>query len=146
MDGPLLKASQRFNEFFARFYLFFLQEILRVHGRAARALANQTVPYSVCTILRDQDIYNPNEAGSQRTGAGLGGLERPQNNMTDKKDVRSRYNGRLFLSWLQDVDDKWEKIKVNSPLSSSFPFFYCRCLRSFFNYVEQIFDHLPTPG
>ena len=28
------------------------QEILRVHGRAARALANQTLPYSVCTILR----------------------------------------------------------------------------------------------
>merc|ERR1712156_392509 len=98
------------------------QEILRVHGRAARALANQTVPFSVCTILRDEDIYNPNEAGSQRTGAGLGGLhgslsERggPQNSchgMPDsKKDSRSRYNGRLFLSWLQDVDDKWEKIK-----------------------------------
>ena len=104
---------------------FYFQEILRVHGRAARALANQTVPFSVCTILRDQDIYNPNEAGSQRTGAGLGGLhgslsERggPQNSchgMPDsKKDSRSRYNGRLFLSWLQDVDDKWEKIKVNS--------------------------------
>ena len=110
-------------------FFFFLssQEILRVHGRAARALANQTVPYSVCTILRDQDIYNPNEAGSQRTGAGLGGLERPQNNMTDKKDVRSRYNGRLFLSWLQDVDDKWEKIKVNSPLSSSFRFLLPLC-------------------
>ncbi len=104
-------------------FLFFSQEILRVHGRAARALANQTVPYSVCTILRDQDIYNPNEAGSQRTGAGLGGLERPQNNMTDKKDVRSRYNGRLFLSWLQDVDDKWEKIKVNSPPFLLFSFF-----------------------
>ena len=29
-----------------------LQEILRVHGRAARALANQSLPYSVCTILR----------------------------------------------------------------------------------------------
>ena len=28
------------------------------------------------------------------------------------RDIRSRYNGRLFLSWLQDVDDKWEKIKV----------------------------------
>ena len=106
--------------------MLFLQEILRVHGRAARALANQTVPFSVCTILRDQDIYNPNEAGSQRTGAGLGGLERPQNNM-DKKDVRSRYNGRLFLSWLQDVDDKWEKIKVNSPFPSSF-FLLLLCL------------------
>ena len=122
MNGPLLKASNVLTSILHDF-IFFLQEILRVHGRAARALANQTVPYSVCTILRDQDIYNPNEAGSQRTGAGLGGLERPQNNMTDKKDVRSRYNGRLFLSWLQDVDDKWEKIKVNSPLSSSFPFF-----------------------
>ena len=30
------------------------------------------------------------------------------------RDIRSRYNGRLFLSWLQDVDDKWEKIKVCS--------------------------------
>ena len=29
------------------------QEILRVHGRAARALANQSLPFSVCTILRD---------------------------------------------------------------------------------------------
>lgn len=28
------------------------------------------------------------------------------------KNVRSRYNGRQFLSWLQDVDDKYEKIKV----------------------------------
>ena len=35
------------------------QEILRVHGRAARALANQSLPYSVCTILRDEEIYTP---------------------------------------------------------------------------------------
>merc|ERR1712156_1312478 len=34
------------------------QEILRVHGRAARALANQSVPFSVCTILRDEDVFN----------------------------------------------------------------------------------------
>ena len=32
------------------------QEILRVHGRAARALANQSLPYSVCTILRDEEV------------------------------------------------------------------------------------------
>lgn len=24
---------------------------------------------------------------------------------------RSRYNGRLFSQWLQDIDDKWDKIK-----------------------------------
>lgn len=71
------------------------QEILRVHGRAARALANQSLPYSVCTILRDREIYttiDPNQEEKNR-------------------DIRSRYNGRLFFSWLQDVDDKWEKIK-----------------------------------
>lgn len=70
------------------------QEILRVHGRAARALANQSLPFSVCTVLRDEEVYN---------------IITPE--QEDKNSQRSRYNGRLFLSWLQDVDDKWEKIK-----------------------------------
>lgn len=35
------------------------QEILRVHGRAARALANQGTPLSFCTILKDENIYTP---------------------------------------------------------------------------------------
>lgn len=37
------------------------QEILREHGRAARAMANQTLPFSVCTILREEEIYNQQE-------------------------------------------------------------------------------------
>ena len=74
-----------------------MQEILRVHGRAARALANQSLPFSVCTILRDEEIYTAIDP------------EQEEKN----RDIRSRYNGRLFLSWLQDVDDKWEKIKVD---------------------------------
>ena len=71
------------------------QEILRVHGRAARALANQATPLSFCAILKDENIYNPIEAEQEEKD----------------KNVRSRYNGRQFLSWLQDVDDKFEKIK-----------------------------------
>lgn len=72
------------------------QEILRVHGQAARALANQPTPFSFCTILKDDEIYNPIV----------------ENQSEDKtRDSRSRFNGRIFLSWLQDVDDKWEKIK-----------------------------------
>lgn len=74
------------------------QEILRVHGRAARALANQSLPFSVCSILKDEEVYN---------------IITPEQEEKDR-NARSRYNGRLFLSWLQDVDDKWEKIKVNS--------------------------------
>ncbi|CAH0392583.1 unnamed protein product [Bemisia tabaci] len=71
------------------------QEILRVHGRAARALANQSLPFSACTILKDEEVYN---------------FITPEQEEKDR-NARSRYNGRLFLSWLQDVDDKWEKIK-----------------------------------
>lgn len=73
------------------------QEILRVHGRAARALANQALPFSACTILRDEEVYSAIS---------------PEQEEKDRNQARSRYNGRLFLSWLQDVDDKWEKIKV----------------------------------
>ncbi|XP_037039345.1 ankyrin repeat domain-containing protein 11 isoform X1 [Bradysia coprophila] len=71
------------------------QEILRVHSRAARALANQSLPFSACTILRDEEVYN---------------MITPEQEEKDR-NARSRYNGRLFISWLQDVDDKWEKIK-----------------------------------
>ena len=74
------------------------QEILRVHGRAARALANQALPFSVCTLLKDQEVYS---------------ALTPEQEEKDR-NARSRYNGRLFLSWLQEVDDKWEKIKVSS--------------------------------
>ncbi|XP_052816247.1 ankyrin repeat domain-containing protein 12-like isoform X2 [Mya arenaria] len=70
------------------------QEILREHGRWARVLANQGTPLSVCTVLRDEEIYNFMEDQEEK----------------DKKN-RTRYNGRQFLSWIQDVDDKYEKIK-----------------------------------
>ncbi|KAK2717513.1 hypothetical protein QYM36_006332 [Artemia franciscana] len=71
------------------------QEILRVHGRAARASANQSLPYSACTILRDEEVYNPITPEQE----------------AKEINARSRFTGRLLLSWLQDVDDKWEKIK-----------------------------------
>merc|ERR1739838_673367 len=76
------------------------QEILRVHGRAARALANQALPFSVCTLLKDEEVYNVINPEQEKDG----------------NNARSRYNGRLFLSWLQDVDDKWEKIKEHMVL------------------------------
>ncbi|XP_023941951.2 ankyrin repeat domain-containing protein 11 isoform X2 [Bicyclus anynana] len=71
------------------------QEILRVHGRAERAVANQALPFSVCTILRDKEVYN---------------VSAPE--QEEKRNAqRSRCNGRQINSWLQEVDDKWEKIK-----------------------------------
>lgn len=84
------------------------QEILRVHGRAARAIQNQAVPLSACSILRDEEIYNVLKPEQICVKSPESLLEKKD----DKdKNVRSRYNGRLFLSWLQDVEDKWEKTK-----------------------------------
>ncbi|KAK6491111.1 ankyrin repeat domain-containing protein 12-like isoform X1 [Huso huso] len=73
------------------------QEVLRVHYRAARILANQTLPFSACTILLDAEVYNM-----------------PQDPRTDdsKISVRDRFNARQFMSWLHDVDDKFDKLKT----------------------------------
>ncbi|KAG8437580.1 hypothetical protein GDO86_008332 [Hymenochirus boettgeri] len=72
------------------------QENLRVHCRAARTIANQSVPFSACTMLLDSEVYNM-----------------PLENQGDEnKSVRDRFNARQFLSWLQDVDDKYDRMKT----------------------------------
>lgn len=71
------------------------QEILRVHGRAARSLANQQFPFSFCTILGDEEVCHIKNNKHLLFG-----------------NRQNKYNGRIFLSWLQELDDKWEKIKV----------------------------------
>ncbi|KAG7488741.1 hypothetical protein MATL_G00036890 [Megalops atlanticus] len=73
------------------------QEVLRVHYRAARTLANQSLPFSACTVLLDAEVYNmpPDAQGDDC-----------------KTSVRDRFNARQFMSWLQDVDDKFDKLKT----------------------------------
>ncbi|XP_053506985.1 ankyrin repeat domain-containing protein 12-like isoform X1 [Ictalurus furcatus] len=73
------------------------QEVLRVHYRAARTLAKQTLPFSACTVLLDAEVYNMPQDVQAHDG---------------KTSVRDRFNARQFMSWLQDVDDKFEKIKT----------------------------------
>ncbi|XP_060694025.1 ankyrin repeat domain-containing protein 11 [Hemiscyllium ocellatum] len=73
------------------------QEILRVHCRAARTIANQAVPFSACTMLLDSEVYNmPSESQGDE----------------NKTSVRDRFNARQFISWLQDVDDKYDRMKT----------------------------------
>uniref|UniRef100_A0A8D8VD29 Ankyrin repeat domain-containing protein 11 n=1 Tax=Cacopsylla melanoneura TaxID=428564 RepID=A0A8D8VD29_9HEMI len=86
-----------------KFALGVEQEILRVHCHAARELANQPLPYSACTILKDEEVYNL-----------IGPDTDDKDSIEHKKDKRTdryRYNGRLFIKWLRDIDDKWDKIK-----------------------------------
>ncbi|KAJ3593882.1 hypothetical protein NHX12_006216 [Muraenolepis orangiensis] len=72
------------------------QEMLRVHCRAARTIANQVVPFSACTMLLDSEVYNmPAESQGD-----------------ENKSVRDRFNARQFISWIQDVDDKYDRMKT----------------------------------
>lgn len=80
------------------------QEIVRVHSRAARALANQIIPFSVCSILKDEEVYNFFEDEHMQKLIVSQAEENDGN-------LRSRYNGRQLRSWLQDVSDKYDKIK-----------------------------------
>ncbi|KAG8442210.1 hypothetical protein GDO86_011129 [Hymenochirus boettgeri] len=73
------------------------QEVLRVHYRAARTLANQSLPFSACTVLLDAEVYN---------------VPQDSQNEDSKASVRDRFNARQFMSWLQDVDDKFDKLKT----------------------------------
>ncbi|XP_051565053.1 ankyrin repeat domain-containing protein 11-like [Myxocyprinus asiaticus] len=72
------------------------QEVLRVHCKAARTIANQAVPFSACTMLLDSEVYNmPSESQGD-----------------ENKSVRDRFNARQFISWIQDVDDKYDRMKT----------------------------------
>lgn len=109
------------------------QEVLRVHYRAARTLANQALPFSACTVLLDAEVYNmPQdiqvtycyfcEKFSYCTALCfccccclfIQMIWCVFVSQTDdgKTSVRDRFNARQFMSWLQDVDDKFDKLKV----------------------------------
>lgn len=76
--------------------LFSKVKILLQHCK----LILQALPFSVCTILRDKEVYNVLAPDQE-----------------EKRNAqRSRCNGRQINSWLQEVDDKWEKIKVKSTI------------------------------
>lgn len=42
----------------------------------------------------------------------------------ENKSVRDRFNARQFISWIQDVDDKYDRMKVTAA-SRTLPAFFC---------------------
>lgn len=75
------------------------QEILRVHCKAAQMIANQSQPFSVSTILKDEEVYN---------------LITPEQEEKYRNKNRERSHGRVFYQALKELDDKYDKIKVSS--------------------------------
>lgn len=75
------------------------QEILRVHCKAAQMIANQSQPFSVCTILKDEEVYN---------------IITPEQEEKYRNKNRERSHGRVFYQALKELDDKYDKIKVKT--------------------------------
>lgn len=69
------------------------QEIYREHGRLAVNLVDQELPYSACTILKDEGMYR-------------------SYNQKPYKHKKFNYDGQVFMSSLKQLDDKWEQIMV----------------------------------
>ncbi|KAM8877572.1 ankyrin repeat domain-containing protein 11 isoform 1-T3 [Synchiropus picturatus] len=99
------------------------QEVLRVHCRAARTIANQAVPFSACTMLLDSEVYNmPSESqvgDDRRNVCGESVVFMVSScyyvflsQADENKSVRDRFNARQFISWIQDVDDKYDRMKT----------------------------------
>lgn len=78
------------------------QEVLRIHGQMAHALVNQLLPLSVCTVLKDRDVYSS-----------------PYKNIIDKNE-QPHYDDQHFLSCHQELDDKWKKNKVKTSYITNF--------------------------
>ena len=97
------------------------QETLRLYNRADMYKKNQTMPLSVCTYLKDEELYNKLELETDHSQDNVIIAQIKTDNPSFLNDGpsaltgcgRIRFNGRVFLSWKSDDDDKWNKIKID---------------------------------
>lgn len=95
------------------------QDTLRLYNRAEMYKKNQTMPLSVCTYLKDEELYNKLELETDHSNDNVIiaqiKAENPSFLNTGPSALtgcgKIRCNGRVFLSWKRDDEDKWNKIK-----------------------------------
>lgn len=96
------------------------QEYLRLYCRAAHANSGKMLPLSVCTFLKDEELYNLMELEKDPTvdSVIIGQIKAENPSFLNHGPSgmtgigRIRFNSRLFLSWQRDVVDKWAKLKT----------------------------------
>ncbi|UJR27750.1 hypothetical protein I4U23_009024 [Adineta vaga] len=83
------------------------QEILRLYGNATRSSLNQDIPFSYCSLLKDNEVYNnpsiqlPEKlVSNDYTTTEIG------------KRGKHRWNGRSFIKWLEDSNLKYKRLSV----------------------------------
>ncbi|KAI7686945.1 Ankyrin repeat domain-containing protein 12 [Sarcoptes scabiei] len=95
------------------------RETIRLYNRADMFKKNQIMPLSVCTYLKDEELYNQYELETFHSNDNVIIAQIKAEDPSFLNDGpsgltgcgRIRYNGRLLLSWTNDNDEKWEKVK-----------------------------------
>ncbi len=96
------------------------QEVLRLCGNATRSSVNQDIPFSYCSLLKDNEVYNnPSIQLPEKL------INNDYTNTELGKRGKHRWNGRSFIKWLEDSNLKYKRLSVNNKIlfkTSNFSF------------------------
>lgn len=106
--------------------LLYEQEILRCYNRSVREDANQTIPFSFCTIIKDDEVYSPLKheyiyTNTQPTTFGYPSDQQQQQQQTNPGDQNSDFSmikpneaetsEAKFINSLNELRNKFQKLK-----------------------------------
>lgn len=81
------------------------QEVLRLCGNATRSSVNQEIPFSYCSLLKDNEVYNnPSIPLPEKL------LNNDYSSTELGKRGKHRWNGRSFIKWLEDSNLKYKRL------------------------------------
>ena len=85
------------------------QEVLRLYGNATRSSSNQDIPFSYCSLLKDNEVYN--NPSIQERPSSL--INNDYTNTELGKRGKHRWNGRAFIKWVEDSNLKYKRLSVS---------------------------------
>jgi len=84
------------------------QEVLRLCGNATRSSLNQDIPFSYCSLLKDNEVYNnPSIQLPEKL------INNDYTNTELGKRGKHRWNGRSFIKWLEDSNLKYKRLSCD---------------------------------
>lgn len=89
------------------------QEVLRLYGNATRSSVNQEIPFSYCSLLKDNEVYN-NPSIVLPEKERLPPMINADGTTTTElgKRGKHRWNTRSFFKWLEDSNLKYKRLSV----------------------------------
>lgn len=90
------------------------QEVLRLYGNATRSSMNQEIPFSYCSLLKDNEVYNNPAVQLPDKDRHAAMINTDGSAAELGKRGKHRWNGRSFIKWLEDSNLKYKRLSVSS--------------------------------